>query len=449
MAALPDEILFLILDQIGDNKLRLELLLVCRRWYNLLFSKVYERIDVKCQQIRDLLCSVQNNSKIGTAFRELSFDESFTEGFDPNDIMPIEIMKQVSPSSEFYKDWERDLFHDHDYGAHLALLVPSLQSVKALRLTGYLCYSEPFFGLLARAAAREKPFDSKSVLQSLEKVELRPLHLKAHYGRNISLFFSFPAMRVLSVSQLAEEDIEWTKLNYPKLVPGFSSITELHFEYCTGSKGMAEYIEACANLEVFNYQHQVQAIWGEAYHRFRPLAFYKPLLNQKNSLRVLRLDNIGESDPDFEVEYDIDLDYVSFGSLTEFRVLRELRIPLRTLLQYDSNNRPAVSLLKVLPSSIQILQLAKVCEEDLKVLVENLREVLARREDRFPNLNRLEIQPRLLEKDPSRVVYNPHWECSWHVLKIPISFKEAFAPIQLLCDSIGIEFEFNEQGPRQ
>ncbi|KAJ5893713.1 hypothetical protein N7495_005404 [Penicillium taxi] len=437
---LVDDIILLIVDQIDTIQDLLRLLLVCRHWYDLIFPKAYECISLDGNQIYGLLCSIQSNPKIGPAIRDLSIGwpsyQSYEPGyFDHNVAIFKDFLQQASPSIEYCSIWEQDLLKGHS-DAWLAVLAPLLEGVEWLEVDHGWKYH--FLPLLARAGAREKPFDSKPIFQSLKSVIIKDEDLKASFSANNLLpLLYFPEMQAFSVNSLhEEEDPDEFYYSNPEL--GTSGVSELDFDQCNGIHGMAHYVKACANLKVFNYQHQNQAVWGAEYYDFRPLKFYKALCIQKQNLQEIRLNNNGEIDGNGD--NDDGIDYSGFGSLADFHQLHELRMPLRTLLQFGLSDRPSVSLPDVLPSSLEYLQLAGYYEEDFNVAIENLRSMLAQRKKRFPNLKRIEVQPVYMEQTPDTKI--PHW---MHY-EIPESVKQAFAPFKVACDEQGIKFALTKEG---
>ncbi|KAJ5745728.1 hypothetical protein N7520_010910 [Penicillium odoratum] len=438
MVVLYDDVLFLILDHIYDTKDRLRLLLVCRQWYTALLHKAYERISVENDQVYDLVCSIQRNPKIGPSIQNLDLEW----GWCCNDSVEYnlgpfkDILDQASPSSEHRTSWEKDLLKGES-DAWLALLMPSLEAVRTLKIQ-YPGYSDYFFPMLARAAAREAPFDTKPVLQGLQTVHAECEDNKTAYlAKECLPVLHFPSIRSFSVNSMCEA-LDDHDVNYSKPAPGTSAITKLDFQHCNGSNGMIDYIKSCANLEFLEYQHDNKAIWGELYFNFRPSEFYTALFTQRHSLRVLRLNNNGEIEGDDEWDSDDGKDYTGFGSLVEFQQLRELRMPLRTLLQFGQNDHPTVSLLEVLPPSLEHLQLAGYRDEEFDLIMKNMQLMLRQRQKRFPNLKRIEIQPVVMERDYSVLTYP--------ALKIPQFVKQAFAPLKMQCDDLAIHFDFTKDG---
>jgi hypothetical protein len=456
MSDLPNEILLLISEEIqlrGPRDL-LPLLLVCRHWYSIFLPKAYKLIYLCSEEIYRFVRSVQENPRIGPAIQHLFLDWSYWDEHIERQVrISKDILQQASASPTNCEEWQNALQAGNP-DAWLAVLTLSLESVRTLFLRA-TAHSEYFIPMLARAAARDKPFDLKHVLQRLAYVKLETDDMEISFEAADYLpIFRLPAMRVFSANGLCEVK-DWESI-YPKPAPKTSTITELNFGSltglnfgslgrCNGGKGMADFIISCANLEVFDYQHNNTAILNETSIDFRPRLFYEALCTQKHSLRELRLNNIGENDylgDDADEEENFD----GFGSLADFHQLRELRMPLSTLLQFDEDGRPRVSLLEILPPSLEYLQLAEYEEEDFDVVMENLGDVIAQREERFPNLEILEIQPYVMkmktemEIPEEGVTYDPS------DIDVPVSVREAFAPFKAACEEMGISFAFSKDG---
>lgn len=197
---------------------------------------------------------------------------------------------------------------------------------------------------------------------------------------------------------------------------------------------MTDFIHSCANLEIFDYQHDNKAIWAESYLDFRPLLFYRALCSHRHTPRELRLNDQGENHPMRDSDEN-DGRWDGFGSLADFHQLRELQIPFRTLLQFGTTDQPGVSLVKVLPSSLEYLHLAYCDEKDFEVVIKDLRTLLAQRE-RFPNIKKLEVKPTRMEQGQG----------TWSRVRVPESTQERFAPIEMICRWLGIDFGFNVRG---
>lgn len=433
--SLNNDIFLLISEHLDDQSDQLNLLLVCRDWYSIFLPRAYKTISVDAPKIYPLSRAVRNNPRIGTAIQNLSVDwyHSKSESGNDYDIDGlVEILKQAGDAADDLAAWEESL-RTGCPDAWLAVLVLLLESIKSMTLR--FSRSPYFLPMVTRIAADRNLSSPKPVLQPLESVDIWADDPKEYYlAHELLPFFHLPAMRVFTAGGVCEVEPGITSLK-----PGTSTIRKIDlggFNTNNGANGFAEYIISCANLEILDYQHDNKSIWGEVYTDFCPLLFYNALCSQKHSLRELRLNNNGEIG---EGRFDEDTEeFNGFGSLAEFHLLRELRIPLRTLLQFGSSNRPKVSLLEVLPSSLEFLNLAHYHEEDFDIVNKNLQTVLSQRE-RLPNLKRIEIQPYTLMMTAGAIVHSTNF-------RVQESTQQSFLPFDMACREMGIQFGFSKEG---
>lgn len=433
--SLNNDIFLLISEHLDDQSDQLNLLLVCRDWYSIFLPKAYKTISVDAPKIYPLSRAVRNNPRIGTALQNLSVDWYHSKSEPGNDYDVdglVKTLKQAGDAAGDLAAWEESL-QTGCPDAWLAVLVLSLESIKSMTLR--FSRSPYFLPMVTRIAANGNLSSPKPVLQLLESVDIWEDDSKQYYlAHELLPFFYLPAMRVFTAGGVCEVDP-----GIASLKPGTSTIRKIdlgHFNTNNGGNGFAEYIISCANLEIFDYQHDNKSIWGEVYTDFCPLLFYNALCSQKHSLRELRLNNNGETT---ESGFDEDTEeFNGFGSLAEFHQLRELRMPLRTLLQFGSSDRPKVSLLEVLPPSLEFLQLARYHEEDFDIVNKNLQTVLAQRE-RLPNLKRIEIQPYTLVMTAGAILHSTNF-------RVQESTQQSFLPFGMACREMGIQFGFSKEG---
>ncbi|KAJ5672263.1 hypothetical protein N7507_001390 [Penicillium longicatenatum] len=434
MTFISNEILLLVADNITHQEDYFRLLRVCRRWHELLFLRAYRRISVSEDQIYPLVCCIYSNPEIGAAIQELNLWwvlKGLKIEYDVE--MVKDAVQRACDSPAECKKWI-DRLRQGNSDAWLAVLVQSLEAVTVLGLD-FSIRSSYFIPMLGRAATRDPPFDTKPVLQRLKCITLKTEDNKTAFdASNFLPLFQLPEMRVFSAHALTDAYESFAV--YPN--PGTSGIRELRLggtiTRCNGSKGFANYITACANLEILEYQHDNVAIWSQYSGSFQSGAFYTALLTQKHSLRELKLNDNGENttencDNDSDDEDDC---FNRFGSLAEFHQLTELRIPVRTILQFGHGDRPTVFLLDVLPPNLVYLHLADYHEEDSDVIVANLKDVVTQRTKKFSNLTKIRLQSSELE-------HIPQTPRGWR-LEVPTHYKQTFAPLQEICREVGIEF---------
>ncbi|KAJ5113259.1 hypothetical protein N7456_001793 [Penicillium angulare] len=435
MESLSVELLLLIAEHVQvDQRDYFRMLRVCRRWHAILSPKAYNRISLTHDQIQPLVRCIHNNPKlnIGAAIRDL--DVWWAGGSD--DECDVELVNDAaSRACDTPADRKRlgQGLREGNPDAWFAILIQSLEAITSLTIQYF--HSEYSLPMLGRVANLDPPFNTVPALQHLERVTVRTEDLKTAYETADFLqLFRLPAMRMLEANGLYEaDDVDEI---YPKPGPGTSGIKEIDLEG-NGSKGMADYITSCANLEVFNYQHDNKAVWGELYLTFQPGAFYAALVTQKHSLRKLWLSDGGETDAEDCDDYDEEgnVHFNRFGSLTEFCQLQELSIPVRTLLEFGHGDTPRVSLPDILPESLEYLFLFDYLDEDFEVVSANLKRVVEQRTKRFPNLTKLYLQPSKLEK----ITLTHHWK-----FEIYASVQQAFAPLMEICNRSGIDFRLRK-----
>lgn len=439
MSILNNDIVLLIEDHLNYQPDKFSMLRVCRLWYTSLLPRLFaRRIWIFRDMIYPLVTCIQRNPNIGAAIRNLEVRlDLWSESRRPEPKYDVRMVKdaveRACDSRAEQTKWNRGL-RKGNTDAWLAVLLQYLENITVLHL-GYSNNSGFFIPMLRRVATRAPPFNTKPVLQKLEQVTVSTNELKIHLlASDLSPFFMLPAMRVFSADGLYEK-YEDNSL-YPKPRPGTSGIRKMNLGRAgirsNGSRGMADYITACRNLEILEYQHSNEHPPGHLSRSFHSGAFYTALATQKGSLRVLRLNDSGQSMAWGCVDEFDNEEFNPFGSLAEFHHLRELRIPVRTVLQFGHGAHPTVSLSAVLPSSLEFLYLAHYWVDDSDFVVANVTSVATQSAESFSNLTKVRIQ----SCDVERV---PRSEGGWK-LEIPAYLHLIFAPLGEICREADIDF---------
>ncbi|KAJ5938683.1 hypothetical protein N7466_001817 [Penicillium verhagenii] len=435
MPLLHYDILCLIADYL-DGKDRRQMLLVCRQWYLDAFFKAYERVEVEGHQAYRLARAVQRNPQIGRAIQFLTLEWSSTrDKKSRNSIKPFKnTLQQASPSNKYRTEWGKDLMKG-DPDAWFAMLTVSLESVRALTLE-FNGSAKYLLTILARAAASERPFDSNPMLRRLEWVRIRNCsEFDAPLSTMLFPLLEFPALRVFSADGICEcpDQDYFENKRLSTRASGIKGIKQLYLRRCNAKFGLKEFIESSISLEVFDYQHRDKVIRDEQGHTFCPNALYTSLYTQKHSLRVLRINNNGDTKPAKDwIPDGEDINWGAFGSLARFHRLRELRIPWRPLMGYGMTGLPMVSLVDILPFGLEYLQLVYHCREDLGPMVETLENLLTQRE-RFPNLKVLEIQDGF-----------PEWmtrSMGYSMVSVSLFVIVHTGRLHTMCEQLGIDFK--------
>ncbi|KAH1496797.1 hypothetical protein KXW60_000440 [Aspergillus fumigatus] len=160
-------------------------------------------------------------------------------------------------------------------------------------LSGRYCADAPRVTLVVAPAARkEPPFDTRPMLQRLKTLHIISNDVRDVYSHwQFPPFFHLPSLRNVNMGTVKEYK-GWTRLNHPAVssTSGKSPVASLVLEsHCNGRDGVAEFITSCANLKEFRYQHDDDEDWAQTCKNFQPQKIYKALLTQKHSLEVLHL----------------------------------------------------------------------------------------------------------------------------------------------------------------
>lgn len=261
-------------------------------------------------------------------------------------------------------------------------------------------------------------------------------------------FLKLPSIEALHLTCIndcdggIEEDSTFSvSFNLPH---GVSPVRKLVLRRSNIMTGMPEFIAACAQLEHFEYQHSNQAEYCEVYRNYQCRPFHAALSAQKESLRLLRLNDIGVTK-----ELDWEDDHQSkaqawFGSLVEFVALKELRMPVRNLLDSTAGKEPNMALSEILPSGLEVLILTKVDFVEYSMLEGQLRDLLGVKEQQFPHLRKVSLQTFQMEVVPGEEICQK--TRNWGISKrAEMEFKD----VGSICAEHGVEFSFLHDGDYQ
>lgn len=455
-ADLPNEILLLTLDALNQFTDRLAVLQVCRNWHAALVSKVYSSVLLDPPEaVLPFAQSLLKGRHLASLVRELVIPNCFEDCFDEepgghyDPALFRDTLADFTGDAEELEEWESRLDCGERY-AWLTVILILVPNLKHLNLRWDSFGGNFLVWEVSRMMNKPASLNRSYPLQHLEKLTITTGDVFDHTpARQLAPFLNLPAMRALHLSGVHNERDEeytdlWTSLG---LKPGSSSVREIILEHSNCRTGLAESIALCANLERFEYQHHNSAVHEESYWSYRCHPFHAALLTQKNSLRVLRLNDVGVTK---NLTYN-DSDIEEFqrqawlGSLVDFTVLQELRMPVRNLLASKNGQEPTQSLLEILPSSIEYLCLAQTDMVEYTMLENQLRRLLNVRAQQFPVLQKIVLQLYQMEVFPGH--NELHWEeQNWG---IPKRAKEVFAEVARICEKEGIEFSFADDGDHQ
>ncbi|KAF7585451.1 hypothetical protein BBP40_010890 [Aspergillus hancockii] len=446
MDCLPTEIILAIVNEIPNLQDRLHLVQVCRRWHALFLAIAFRSIHIEWYQLRCLVGVALANLGIRLSIRQVSITE-VAQGDAQVRLSPAvqDFVDLISESPVEWEEWRKKLSINR-IEAWIALLLSLLPNLVAISAR----HNHPegwITRVVSKAAWKQPPFNANTLpaLQRLERIDLTWCDLSTVLSHREYLpFFHLPSLRNLRLGPVQEPHSPYKVTDHPAFLPApaTSPVESLVLDFfCNGKHGMADFITSCANLKRFVYQHTNNVTWVSYEEEqdfahldtsFRPWCFHAALLTQKHSLEVLHLNDLGDAfAPCRDANYREDVDPTShnqwFGSLADFPKLWDLRIRVSNLVNFHPREGEDMVLLKnILPRSLKYLHLADCNEDDCAILVPSLEDILAQREERFPNLQSLLISPA-----PEKLYGS--------VIRIQESFKKRFVALQRTCDRVGVQ----------
>lgn len=461
-ATLPNEILLFVLDGLEENKDRLQLLQVCRHWNTALLAKVYSSIELsEPETLLPFAEALQKNLRLKSLIYELRIPNCYGDHFDEpefyNRTLFHEFLESFTDNDEELTKWEEKLAIRDTYSwlAVVLISLPNLQHLD-LRWGGDGPDTESTLWVVSKIA--NKSPKEELPLQHLQMLSVRDEDIKENFpAKEFIPFLKLPSMRALHLSGVVDSDDgenedSMFSIDF-NLSRRLSPVRELVLQSSNIQRGLPEFITACAHLEHFEYQHHNQANWGEDYRNYRCRPFRAALLSQKESLRVLRLNDVGVTMRIGELGDDADIygDDIReskaqawFGSLVEFVALKELRMPVRNLLDSTAGMEPNLALSEILPSGLETLVLTKVDFAEYSMLEGQLRRLLSVREQQFSGLREILLQPFQMEVVPSGEMCREERN-----LVVPKRAQTVFAGVRNICKEHGVEFGFTHYGDRQ
>lgn len=468
---LPAEILFQLVDEFEYTDDQVRLLRVCRSWNVILCANVYSRIKLwGNNKVLRFAEGLQRNPRIRPLVQEVRCPSLLASDDDEsgfyNRALFHELLQSFADTDNEVAAWEKKLDQENGFAwlAVLLLLLPNLQFL-GLEWKWWPEDNDTILWTVSRIASKSPQVGLP--LQKLQKVSVTIFDSNDRFSvRRFIPFLTLPSMQALHLEGCFETDRSegldpseesGGSFEIPfEIRPRTSPIRELSLLDSNFVTGLCELLPAFTQLERFEYQHTNVLDSGENHANFRCHRFRDPLLSQRQSLRELRLNDVGVTKligiEDYEGHYDEDIEESKeqawFGSLDEFTALKELRMPVYNLLNSVDGAEPSVSLDKLLPRGLEILALTKVDFTHYQMLEGQLRCLLAEHQ-RFPSLRKILMQTFQLEIancDLTRWEYDNRKE---YTLEVPERARISFAGVSSSFKEQGIDFDLIKYGDHE
>lgn len=407
---LPNELLHLVGEQLGEHKDRRNLIYVCRHFYQVLLPLLYRSPKLRrWQHVKSFFHAIRKNKRLALAVRELDLGKWISkkapsrkeqEALKASDAVKKYFLRRVSHDETNLECFTTGLC-EGNIDAWVMLILPLMSQLRQLSLpwgnkAGHMIHS---------AFNNKCQFKDKCHFPHLQKIsfhfcsqannEAVEFGNPKAFSEFIMPFFQIPSLREISVNNLIDPsspvDAEY------KGPMGFVAITDIDLRESCANNGMHKLILSCAALRSLKYQHSDLPLESIGYH---PDRLYHSLIRHKETLEVLWLDHHGIHYP--YTTAGLNQTYKQWiGSFADFTALRELRIPLHNLLDIQYGSVPASPLFECLPLSLESIYIEGCNQKLFSMLVLELGAMIADRDIRFSNLQRVGIEGRFL--DPSSV----------------------------------------------
>lgn len=447
---LPNEILILVLDGLEKTQDRIRLLQVCRHWNTALSAKVYSSLEIVFSEtLVDLAEALQRNPRLKLLVHELRIPSFYVIEFDEaqvyNRALFHRFLESFTDNDEELTKWEERL-NVNNTSAWLTVVLISLPNLEHLDLRwgGHGLATACILWAVSKIASKSPREDLP--LQHLQKLSAGSVEIKENFPvQEFIPFLKLPFLQEMHLSFVVDrgvkEDSSFSvSFDLPQDV---SPVRKLILQRSNIVHGMPQFIAACAHLEHFEYQHSNQAEWGEDYRSYRCQPFHAALLTQKESLRVLRMNDIGVTRI-WEWDGNYAKERAWFGSLVDFVALKELRMPVRNLLDSTAGKEPNLALSEILPSGLEVLVLTKVDFVEYSMLEGQLSRLLDVKEQQFPQLRRISLQTFQME-----VVQGEEVDRTTRNWSVPKRAEMVFKGVRSSCEEHGIDFIFFLDGDYQ
>ncbi|KAI9042318.1 uncharacterized protein KD926_005613 [Aspergillus affinis] len=345
----------------------------------------------------------EEDSHLGDEFNEF-IDQALDEIFEP---------EEQACRSKWRKHLQRQCEE-----AWKALLLMRLTHLQTLELaSGYTEGLVP--DILRKAAHRQRPFHKSPPFPYLRNVEAVPGLMDPAIGSRLILpFFYFPAVRTIrglhwsegrswkSVCGLKSDATYRKSIIETPLVPVDHSsrpVRKLELCTCYRNRDILDWLTACTQLEIVNIGLVLNRDDRnpDDMYTFSAPELRQALLPFQTTLQKLHLGAVSWRRNDPEARELIDSPG-PMGSLKEFTVLRDLKLPYAHLLRPSSTSvevREHLQLLDILPVSIRTLSITDIVEDDFHNLLLELLGLLQQQASSFPPFYKLERIQFYVEKD--------------------------------------------------
>ncbi|GLA31697.1 hypothetical protein M752DRAFT_39516 [Aspergillus phoenicis ATCC 13157] len=450
LSKLPGELLLSIAGFLNNHTDTLRLASCCRAFYALLLPEVFTSLDLiehRNGHLSHLVHTLASKPSLAEGVHTLRIACGWrpTSGVRYEQDVSLEVLAAALGSDDKDKiaTWTGELINrerNDAWSVLLLALLPNLEDL-VLQICEFSNYTLEWLagnaqnGTSSRILSRLRilTVDCSDVDGGLSSAHFLPIFrlpsLRSFYGHMIC--------DGGSTDEEYTEDQDFDAATYMPDKVGYSNVTHIRLLSSCSRRGFADLIGAPKALESFIFKHAQNPSYADDEEMYAS-RYYHPLRRHQATLRRLTLTH--ESTDYYSYYQSHDYDYI--GSFAGFIVLKELRLQVTQILDWDgldttSKNTPN----DILPLSLERLILDGLEREHLTALAMAFEDLLSGGKYRCPSLTYVEVKGNWMH------VHQSTEESNTKPRPIPAMFEE-FADfkvkLELSCSAVGIEFKLRD-----
>ncbi|KXG53251.1 uncharacterized protein PGRI_003010 [Penicillium griseofulvum] len=445
LSKLPVELLLSIASYLDNHTDTLRFASSCRAFYQLLLPGVFTSLDLtECRngQLSHLVHTLASRPELAQEVRTLSVSHGWRPPagvrYEQEVILPI--LNPVLECWDSLSNWDWELQTEGNNDAWTVLLLTLLPNLEDLFLEIH-DFSNYTLEWMSRVGYRLNPGLSKlkhftAVCSDVDG---------GHSSIQFTAILQFPSLRTFSGHWVCdeedpdEEDFEDEEgHDVASYVPDSSNVTHIHLKSSCSRKGFWNMIGAAKRLESFVLEHAGNPTYADD-EGVHASSYYQPLQKHRETLQTLTLTD--KRTNNYTAHQIVDYDYV--GSFAGFSALKELRMQICHILDWDGDLDMPLNngFSDVLPLSLESLTLDGLEEYQTPHLAEAFKDFFSGGRCRCPNLTYLEVKGNWMHVQQSTEESNAKPRPIPAMLKAFAAFK---VKLEVLCSAAGVEFRLRD-----
>ncbi|KAE8391749.1 hypothetical protein BDV23DRAFT_152900 [Aspergillus alliaceus] len=450
LSMLPAELLLSIASYLDSHTDTLRLASCCRAFYPLLLPKVFTSLDLIEQRnghLSHLVHTLAFKPALAQEVRtfRVSHGWRLTSGVRYEQEVILPVLKSTLGPDDNLSTWEWELQSRGNNDAWTVLLLALLPNLENLVLQVHE-FSNYTLEWMVRIAEKESSGLSKLRHFTVVCSDVDGGLSSSHFLPILRL----PSLRSFCGHMICDggssdeeyaEDQAFDAASYEPDNVRYSNVTHIHLKSSCSRRGFANLISAPKSLESFIFEHSDNTNYPDDEGMYAS-RYYPPLQRHQETLQTLTLTE--ECTNNYAAYQIHDYDYV--GSFAGFSALKELRLQISHILDWDRgwsdlNKTSRNRFSDVLPLSLESLILDGLETEHITEIAEAFKDLLLGGKCRCLNLTYLEIKGNWMHVQQSTEESNAKPRPIPAMLEEFADFK---VELELLCSAAGVGFHLRD-----